>query len=256
MSEFGVRVIAGIIGALALIGIIYIGGILINIFVFLLTLIGLFELRRAFKIKGITLNKYFLILIPVINFFELYFRGDNFYTIYAILAVGLIDLLFFRKNLIDVAAMVFSLLYLVLGFSALVLIREPIIIGLVFIIAFSTDTFAYLVGITMGKTKLIPDVSPNKSIEGALGGVIASAIITYLYLSYFELGKMVFDFLLGISGAAIAQIGDLVASRIKRDIGIKDYGNLIPGHGGILDRFDSVILVGPVIYLLYYNLYF
>lgn len=256
MSEFRTRVIAGVIGILILIGIIYINGILINLTAMVLTMIGLLELRRAFKAKDIILNKYILIIIPIINFIELYFRESNFYTIYGILFFSLIDLLFNRKNIIDVGALLFSQLYLVLGFSALVLINEPVIIGLVFIISFSTDTFAYLVGVTLGKHKLIPDVSPNKSIEGSVGGIVASAIITLLYLSCFKLGKPLFDILLGVSGSIIAQCGDLVASRIKRDLGIKDFGNLIPGHGGILDRFDSVVLVGPIIYLLYFNLYY
>lgn len=256
MSEFRTRVIAGIIGLLILIGVIYINGILINLAVMLLTLIGLLELRRAFKTRNITLNKYVLIIVPIINFIELYFRGNNFYTIYGILFFSLIDLLFNRRDIIEVGALAISQLYLILGFSALVLIKEPVIVGLVFVIAFSTDTFAYLVGISLGKHKLIPDVSPNKSVEGAIGGIVASAIITFLYLSFFKLGKPIFDILLGVSGSIIAQSGDLVASRIKRDLGIKDFGDLIPGHGGVLDRFDSVVLVGPIIYLLYYNLYF
>lgn len=136
------------------------------------------------------------------------------------------------------------------------MIQNSAFIGLIFIIAFSTDSFAYLVGISLGKHKLIPDVSPKKSIEGAIGGIVATVIITTLYLSYFGIGILPIDLILGFTGSIIAQCGDLVASRIKRDTGIKDFGHLIPGHGGIIDRFDSVILVAPVVLNLYFYFYF
>ena len=124
-----------------------------------------------------------------------------------------------------------------------------IYVWLVFIIAFMTDIFAYFSGYLFGKHKLIPKVSPKKTIEGSIGGIMGSTIacIVFGYLFNINLAVVVF---LGFFGSIVAQIGDLFASSIKRYVGIKDYGKLIPGHGGILDRFDSVILVSPFVYTI------
>lgn len=127
---------------------------------------------------------------------------------------------------------------------------------MIFISAWSSDTCAYFVGVTIGKHKLSPRLSPKKSIEGAIGGVAGATIAGGLYgwiLEYnqFLTGDQIWIFaLLGMCGSIVAQIGDLAASGIKRDYDIKDYGKCIPGHGGILDRFDSVIFTAPLIYVL------
>jgi phosphatidate cytidylyltransferase len=110
-----------------------------------------------------------------------------------------------------------------------------------------TDTFAYFSGYLFGKHKLIPNVSPKKTIEGSIGGILGSTICCLIFGYIFKL-DMALMIVMGIIGSIIAQIGDLFASSIKRYVGIKDYGNLIPGHGGVLDRFDSVILVAPFVY--------
>ncbi|MFB0972508.1 MAG: phosphatidate cytidylyltransferase [Neofamilia sp.] len=256
MSEFWIRVIVAIFGIIILSAVLYIGGIIINIAVFFLILIGLFELRKAFLKLDIKLKSEYLFLISIFNFLEVYFFNSIIFTVYFIMVLSLFDLLFLRNNIMNVSILTFSLFYVILGFSSIALIQNSAFIGLIFIIAFSTDSFAYLVGISLGKHKLIPDVSPKKSIEGAIGGIVATVIITTLYLSYFGIGILPIDLILGFTGSIIAQCGDLVASRIKRDTGIKDFGHLIPGHGGIIDRFDSVILVAPVVLNLYFYFYF
>lgn len=256
MSEFWIRVIVAIFGIIILSAVLYIGGIIINIAVFFLILIGLFELRKAFLKLDIKLKSEYLFLISIFNFLEVYFFNSIIFTVYFIMVLSLFDLLFLRNNIMNVSILTFSLFYVILGFSSIALIQNSAFIGLIFIIAFSTDSFAYLVGISLGKHKLIPDVSPKKSIEGAIGGIVATVIITTFYLSYFGIGILPIDLILGFTGSIIAQCGDLVASRIKRDTGIKDFGHLIPGHGGIIDRFDSVILVAPVVLNLYFYFYF
>lgn len=127
---------------------------------------------------------------------------------------------------------------------------------MIFISSWICDTCAYVVGMLFGKHKLAPVLSPKKSIEGALGGVAGSALVGAVY-GYFVVepaisGQQVTWIFLLISmvGAVISQVGDLAASAIKRNHDIKDYGKLIPGHGGVMDRFDSVIFTAPMIYFL------
>lgn len=123
------------------------------------------------------------------------------------------------------------------------------------IIVIACDTAAYFVGRQWGKHKMAPDISPNKTWEGSVGGLIASILVSVLLGILFSLPLRIWELIiLGILISAIAQCGDLVESFLKRTAGVKDSSNLLPGHGGILDRIDSYILMGPVIY--YYVIYF
>jgi len=129
---------------------------------------------------------------------------------------------------------------------------------LVFVCAWTTDTGAYFTGYAIGKHKLIPKVSPKKTVEGAIGGVVTAAVCCAVYLfilNNLSITKMdnlgyVSMMLVGVCSSVFSQLGDLVASAIKRDCEAKDFGSLLPGHGGVLDRFDSVIYITPVIYYL------
>ncbi|MDD6190075.1 MAG: phosphatidate cytidylyltransferase [Firmicutes bacterium] len=123
-----------------------------------------------------------------------------------------------------------------------------ILVWLAVITAFGTDICAYFAGVTMGKHKLCPVISPKKTWEGAAGGVIGAMILSGLFGYFFEGEIMVHCMIIGFLGSIISMFGDLTASIFKRKMGIKDYGNLIPGHGGILDRFDSVLFTAPVVY--------
>lgn len=129
---------------------------------------------------------------------------------------------------------------------------------LVFLCSWGCDTCAYCVGKMIGKHKMTPKLSPKKSIEGAVGGVVGAALLTALYAYIFrgsmgiraaEIGILA---IISAVGALISMVGDLTASAIKRNYDIKDYGHLIPGHGGILDRFDSMIITAPIVYYLAY----
>jgi phosphatidate cytidylyltransferase len=130
---------------------------------------------------------------------------------------------------------------------------------IVLIIAFGTDIFAYFTGMLIGKHKLAPNISPKKTIEGSIGGIIGTILlcsIFFFFTQYFEFTKMaifssIMDGLIyGLFGSVVAQTGDLSFSAIKRKAGIKDYGNLIPGHGGVLDRIDSVLFVSPFVFII------
>ena len=129
-------------------------------------------------------------------------------------------------------------------------------IWLIFLCSWGCDTCAYCVGMLIGRHKLAPVLSPKKSIEGAVGGVVGAALLTLIY-GFALKGAMGIPaaqvyVMAGISaaGALVSMVGDLAASAIKRNYEIKDYGKLIPGHGGILDRFDSVIFTAPIIFFL------
>lgn len=130
------------------------------------------------------------------------------------------------------------------------------IVWMILLSAWGCDTCAYCVGVLIGKHKFAPKLSPKKSIEGAVGGVAGAAALGALYAHFVVERAMpgqnitIIFAVIGAVGAVISQIGDLAASGIKRDHGIKDYGKLIPGHGGIMDRFDSVIFTAPMIYFL------
>lgn len=130
------------------------------------------------------------------------------------------------------------------------------IVWLIFVGSWGSDTCAYCTGVLIGKHKLAPRVSPKKSIEGSLGGIIGAAIIGAVYAAIVSdkltgVSNPVVAFaIIGAASSVISQLGDLAASAIKRNHDIKDYGKLIPGHGGILDRFDSVIFTAPIVYFL------
>ena len=159
-----------------------------------------------------------------------------------------------------IAASAFTgVFYVTVAFTSIVWLRG---LGnyfylLVFVGPWVSDTFAYICGRLFGKHKLIPEVSPKKTVEGAIGGVVfagISYIIFALIIKNFFDSSVTPNYLVmmvaGMIVAVISQIGDLIASVIKRRFGIKDYGWIFPGHGGVLDRFDSVLLTAPVLYIL------
>ena len=155
-----------------------------------------------------------------------------------------------------------SVIYVTVSFTSLSLLRYidkdvgAFNIVLVFMVAWSCDVFAYLVGSLVGKHKLIPEISPKKTVEGAIGGVVFTVLFCLAY--GFVLDKVVDNLsvnyiFLAICGAVlpiVSQLGDLVASLIKREYGVKDYGKIFPGHGGVMDRFDSVVAVSTILLIL------
>lgn len=159
----------------------------------------------------------------------------------------------------QVMAAYFSLVYAPVMLSFVFLTRQleygVYLVWMIFINSWISDTCAYLVGVMAGKHKLAPVLSPKKSVEGSVGGIAGAALAGALFGHYLDTvlgtGQFVFLlFLVGGIGSVISQIGDLAASAVKRNYDIKDYGKLIPGHGGIMDRFDSVIFTAPITYFL------
>ncbi|MBO4283054.1 MAG: phosphatidate cytidylyltransferase [Clostridia bacterium] len=186
-----------------------------------------------------------------------------------LLAATLVYLLFvisvavFRRGrfpFADAASVFVAVIYISVGFAALSAIRYGIAFGkylclLAFIGPWTTDTFAYFTGRFFGRHKLIPEVSPKKTVEGSVGGTVFCIVgyIVFGLVMQFGYGFTVNYWMLGVAGllvAVISQIGDLIASLIKREHEIKDYGRIFPGHGGVMDRFDSVLTTSILLWLL------
>ncbi len=195
--------------------------------------------------------------------------GGNTLVIAAMFVFALIVVLFClmmfsngRYSIADIAITLFGIAYVVFLFSFVTLTRNMekgyLYIWLIFIGAWATDTFAYFTGVSIGKTKILPKISPKKSLEGSIGGVLGCMLAMLLFGIYFQdtLKIPVLHFaILGLLCGVISQIGDWSASAVKRSAGVKDYGNIMPGHGGVLDRLDSILFVAPVVYF-YVELFF
>ena len=158
-----------------------------------------------------------------------------------------------------VAAVYMAIIYVIVSFTSLSLImyvnKGIYYLGIIVISSWGCDAGAYFIGCKFGKHKLIPDVSPNKSVEGAIGGIAVSVALNLLYgfivktcggaeINYLALA------ILGLVLSVVAMVGDLIASLIKREYGIKDYSNILPGHGGIVDRFDSVFPIATFLLMV------
>jgi phosphatidate cytidylyltransferase len=150
----------------------------------------------------------------------------------------------------------FGLVYVTLMMSFVFKVRYLeggiLTVWLIYVASWGSDTCAYCVGKLAGRHKLPSELSPNKTIEGCVGGILGAALLGFLFaLAFYQDKNVWWQFaLMGGVGSVISQIGDLTASAIKRNYGIKDYGKLIPGHGGVLDRFDSILFTAPLVYLL------
>lgn len=250
MKDLGIRFTSGLIGILLLIFVILKGGYFLLFSIYLLSLLGIREFYKAIEklnIKPLYLIGYLSTTAICMNYLM---QGNYLSFIITFSLLSSLILLIFYENisLLDISMTIVGILYIPFMLFHITYLDKTKYIWLIFIIAFGTDTFAYLAGNLFGKHKLCPKVSPKKTVEGALGGVIGSSILVFTYakiLSLEPMGKLI---VLSIVTSIISQLGDLTASKIKRSTGVKDFGKIMPGHGGVLDRFDSIIFVSPVIY--------
>ena len=258
---FTTRLISGIVLVILAAFLLVKGGTLLFLVSLAISLIGLFELYRVMKIE-----KELPGLVgygAVLAYYAIVWTGmDRHVTFLAIAALMLLMTIYvftfpkFTTEQITVAF--FGIFYVGLMFSYLYQVRSmpdgKYLVWLIVLSSWGCDTCAYCTGVLVGKHKLAPVLSPKKSIEGAVGGVVGAALLGALFGALAEGDPGLYAVICGV-GAAASQIGDLAASAVKRQHDIKDYGTLIPGHGGILDRFDSVIVTAPMIYILalYFN---
>jgi phosphatidate cytidylyltransferase len=276
------RVITAVLAAIMLAVIIVAGSQVYGLFIMVLALIAINELYSAFKHTGLRPMRLFSVIFAAplailtfakednINAFLMnreivLYGGASIYILF--LVIFSVTVLKHEKYTINDAVLTFLggliITYLFSFLINITYLGEDKINGQYFLIllllgAWGTDTFAYFSGSFFGKRKLAPDISPKKTIEGSIGGIVGSMLLMALY-GHFVLGNtmktsFVLFMVLGMLCSILSQIGDLIASVIKRHCGIKDYGHLLPGHGGILDRFDSVLFIAPLVY--YYFRFF
>lgn len=293
MNELSKRILVAALGIPIALGIIYLGNIpflLVNIIIASLSLIEFYAIiekksSSPMKIYGVAM------LIAILLSMYIFFESSYFQMIllanFILLIFGTMTIQLFSTNtnaISSISTTIFGVLYISLAFGSLILLREfPVILsnfeivsdgnhflrtesflgydvwGLFVIAIFITiwicDSAAYFVGKAIGKKKLFLRISPKKTWEGAIGGFIFSIIsfliaVEILIHDFPAIHSIILGSIIGIMG----QIGDLAESQIKRDAGVKDSSSLLPGHGGILDRFDSVIFVAPSILIYFFFL--
>ncbi|RKD34763.1 phosphatidate cytidylyltransferase [Thermohalobacter berrensis] len=245
------RIISGVLGLIILVYIVINKGILFDFSVLTISLIGLYEFFTAIKkynIRPLSIIGYLFTIGLFILF--LYDKLNLLPFLLFIYVFSLLVCFVFARSIkpVDLGITLLGGMYISFFLFHLVLLKTTILIWLVFISSWATDTFAYFSGRFFGKRKLCPKLSPKKTVEGAIGGVIGTLIVTIIFLIVLNQQHILQLSILSVISSIIAQIGDLTASKFKRLANIKDYGYIMPGHGGILDRFDSILLTSPIIY--------
>jgi len=256
------RTISGAVLGTAVILLLYLGGIWLKIAIYCCIALCMYEVYSALKREGIHISPmpgmFFVILLPV---------AIQLTALKGILALfmitGMLALSFqvFRAELtiINTAFTFFTLFYPCMMMSMLPLMLTfphdggRLAIFITLLIASASDAFALYAGMLFGKHKLSPTISPKKTVEGAIGGLIGGGVVglvmgLIIHMRFFGHVPIWQMLLLGLIGSVAGQIGDLAASIIKRSTGIKDFGKIFPGHGGMMDRADSILFVAPIVY--------
>ena len=256
---FKTRLISGIILVIIALATIISGSWILFFTLLAVSLIGMRELYNVMKVSNehITVLELVGYLGAVLYYIAMKFDLGNFGMMAVIVSMILILFVYVfgypKYRAEQVMAAFFGVVYVAVMLSFIYLTRNlpdgKFLVWLIFLCSWGCDTCAYCVGMLIGKHKMAPVLSPKKSVEGGIGGALGAALLGVIYAGATN-GPMAEYALICAVGALISMVGDLAASAIKRNQGIKDYGKLIPGHGGILDRFDSVIFTAPAIYFL------
>lgn len=271
---FRTRLLSGVVLIVIAAAAFYMGTPVLTLLLLFVSAVGYRELSKALGVSAAEQGKkfsapeaagyggiavyYLLILLADMGVLE----NKGLYLAACIVGLFLVELFVYvlcfpKYQAEQIAFSVFSFLYapVMLSFIDFIRMEENgrIMVWFILICSWGCDTCAYCVGKLTGKKKIFPVLSPKKSLEGCIGGVVGAALIGLVY-SFFLMDREP-EVLGGVAlicalGAAVSMAGDLAASAIKRNKGIKDYGRLIPGHGGIMDRFDSVIVTAPLVYFL------
>lgn len=270
---FWTRLISGVILLIIALFTMAMGNIYLLLVLFGISLIAYRELTKALQCAGDGKKINALEAVGLIGvaayysaaWFVAVWGQDKILLLAVIMAVFLGELFVYvltfpKFQAEQVTAAIFSFIYAPVMLAFVFLTRELLrgidIVWLILISSWGCDTCAYAVGVLIGKTKIFPVLSPKKSLEGCIGGVAGAALIGGIYGYFFvqnsfpdKPAALLIALICGV-GAVMSMVGDLAASAIKRNHNIKDYGKLIPGHGGIMDRFDSMIITAPMVYFL------
>ena len=257
---FTTRLISGIVLVIIAAFLLVEGSTVLYFASLAISLIGLFELYRVMKIERSAPG--YVGYAAVVAYYWIMGNREQYVTFLAIVSLMILMTIYVvtfpKYGTEQITVAFFGIFYVGIMFSYLYQVREmpdgKYLVWLIFLSSWGCDTCAYCAGMLLGKHRLAPVLSPKKSIEGAVGGVVGSALLGCIYAYFFGAkmdevsNPMVACAVACAIAAVISQIGDLAASAIKRNHNVKDYGNLIPGHGGVLDRFDSMIFTAPAIY--------
>lgn len=259
---FKTRLISGIMLVIVLIATVGLGGNLLYGVLAVISLIGMTELYAVVKVKDRLPG--FVGYLAAIAYYVLLYTGQMQYMmllaiVFLVLLMAVYVFSFPEYVAEQVMTTYFGLFYVAVMLSYVYQTRMlpdgGVVVWLIFLSSWGCDTCAYCVGMLIGKHKMAPKLSPKKSVEGGIGGIVGAALLGVIFAFAMnqwggaQASPLQYAIICGVGGM-ISQVGDLAASAIKRNHDIKDYGKLIPGHGGILDRFDSVIFTAPVIYYL------
>lgn len=258
---FKTRLISGIVLVILALILIMIGGDVLLVTTLAISYIGMFELYRVFKIEKQlpAIIGYIMATIYYINLRFPFIPDMMMFVLGCLVALMFVYVFTYPKYKTEqLLAAFFGVFYVAVMLSYVYQTRQLSVyfVWLIFLCSWVCDTCAYCVGKLIGKHKMAPVLSPKKSVEGAVGGVAGTGLLTVLYGCVFkkamgiDTSGIIALAVVCMIGALISMVGDLTASAIKRNYDVKDYGTLIPGHGGILDRFDSVIFTAPIIYFL------
>lgn len=266
---FWTRLASGIVLVIIALAALGFGGIPLALILWAISLVALRELTKALKCATDSKKLNVLEILGMAGvtayYLVMYFSGTHTLLFMCIVGFFMLEMFVYVVNFPkfraeQVMAVVFSFLYAPVMLSFIYQTRAfeqgIYVVWMILISSWGCDTCAYAVGMLIGKKKIFPRLSPKKSLEGCIGGVLGAALIGWLYGHFFVESAFPDRTVSGMIalicavGAIMSMVGDLAASAIKRNNDIKDYGRLIPGHGGIMDRFDSVIVTAPMTYFL------
>ena len=253
MTSFINRTISGVLMLIISFICIWLKGYALMGYTMTITVLCLIELFRTFKLNDLFIIS-FSILFSIAMVYSIGISNKSLvltcFSLY-FLVVSIYYLFFNKINIENLGKLLFSFIYISVPMGVFLILGENNLLWAVFLTSWGTDTSAYLFGIIFGRRKLYPSISPKKTVEGSLGGIFGSLILLNVFNFFVLKFDIVFIIVSGIILSIVAQLGDLFASKIKREIGIKDFSNIIKGHGGFLDRFDSIVFVTPLVYIIF-----
>lgn len=252
MNNLIKRIITGVFIIVFMLAVILISRDTLLIALLVFSNIAIYELNFPLKKIGFNSYEYLAYVSNSVTMISSYFFNHDFLIYFSsIYCMILMIITMFKDEKIDRAfSNLFMFLYLTVPYYFLSNMSHYMWVMLSFGIASGTDTFAYVFGMTIGKHKLAEKLSPKKTVEGAIGGIIGALIISFVFINLFKLENAMIIYVFSVLASIFSQMGDLAASFIKRKAGIKDYGFIFIGHGGVMDRFDSILFIAPLVYLL------